>query len=225
MSNQSVEKLYHNGINLLKHNDFQHAIKIFNEVTLRNPFSYFAMKSQLALASTNYHMHKYFEAVMHANNYIKSYSHQKHLSYAHYIIAIAYYQQMDTYNVDPSNALNAKNACATLITKFPGSKYTQHAKVLINLINDTLAAKQMNIGRLYLHLGNYIAAIRQFSDVVKHYPNTAYMPEALYRLIEAHHAMQIKSEAKIYWQVLHHKFPNSRWDKYGYRLIMQKKSR
>ncbi|WP_334176141.1 outer membrane protein assembly factor BamD, partial [Pseudoxanthobacter sp.] len=89
----------------------------------------------------------------------------------------------------------------------------------IQMINDQLAGKEMEIGRFYLARHDYIAAINRFRDVVTQYQTTRQVEEALARLVEAYYAMGVVPEAQTAAAVLGHNFPDSSWYKASYQLL------
>lgn len=56
----------------------------------------------------------------------------------------------------------------------------------MDLTNDHLAGKEMEIGRYYLNRKETNAAINRFRTVVKDYQTTTHVPEALHRLVECY---------------------------------------
>jgi outer membrane protein assembly factor BamD len=108
-----------------------------------------------------------------------------------------------------------------MISKFPTSDYARELKIKLDLINDHLAGKEMEIGRFYLNKGEILAAINRFNEVVENYQTTNHVKEALARLVEAYLSLGIYDEAQKSASVLGHNYPESKW--YSYSLSLVKK--
>ena len=84
---------------------------------------------------------------------------------------------------------------------------------------DSLAGREMNIGRYNMQKRNYTGAINRFKTVVTQYQTTRHVEEALARLTEAYMAIGIVTEAQTAAAVLGHNFPDSPWYKDAYNLV------
>ena len=78
----------------------------------------------------------------------------------------------------------------------------------------------MDVGRYYLNKRSYLAAINRFKSVVSEYQTTQHVEEALMRLTEGYMALGIKPEAQTATAVLGHNYPNSKWYKQSYALLL-----
>jgi outer membrane protein assembly factor BamD len=72
-------------------------------------------------------------------------------------------------------------------------------------------AMEMYIGRAELKKGNRIGALNRFKTVVTRFQTSAYVEEALARLVDIYLALDIPSEAQTLVAVLGRKFPDGRW--------------
>jgi outer membrane protein assembly factor BamD len=91
----------------------------------------------------------------------------------------------------------------------------------MDLINDHLAGKEMEIGRFYERSGKWLAANLRFRKVVEDYQTTSHTPEALERMVETYLALGIPEEAHKAAAVLGANYPGSKWYKYAYRLMQR----
>src|SRR3546814_20033752 len=79
-------------------------------------------------------------------------------------------------------------------TRFP---YTTlfRSRLKLDLVNDHLAGKEMEIGRFYQRRGQWLAATLRFRTVIDKYQTTTHTPEALERLVESYLSLGIPAEA------------------------------
>ena len=80
------------------------------------------------------------------------------IAYAYYMIAISYYEQISDVERDQRMTREALISLEELVRRFPDSDYARDARLKIDLANDHLAGKNMEIGRWYQRRGDYLAA-------------------------------------------------------------------
>jgi outer membrane protein assembly factor BamD len=114
---------------------------------------------------------------------------------------------------------DARTALQDVVARYPDSDFAQDAKLKLDLTDDHLAGKEMEIGRYYLRQQEFITAINRFKFVVEHYQTTSHVPEALHRLVECYLRLGVIDEAKKYAAVLGYNFPGSDWYKYSYEMM------
>jgi outer membrane protein assembly factor BamD len=87
------------------------------------------------------------------------------------------------------------------------------------LINETLAAKEIYIGRFYFDKKKWISAINRFRAVTDNYDTTIYAEEALHRLVEIHYIIGLEDEAKKYAYTLGYNYGSSKWYEKSYVIF------
>ena len=108
-----------------------------------------------------------------------------------------------------------------MVRRYPDSPYAADARIKLDLVNDHLAGKEMEIGRFYERTGQWLAAQLRFRNVVETFQTTSHTPEALYRLTESSLALGIPAEAKKYAAVLGANYPGSEWYERAFRLMRE----
>ena len=106
--------------------------------------------------------------------------------------------------------------------RYPETRYAADAALKIDLVNDHLAGKEMEIGRFYERRNQWLAATLRFREVVDKYETTTHAPEALYRLVESYLSLGIPLEAKKAAAVLGTNYPGSKWYERAYDLMQDK---
>ncbi|MCW9033961.1 MAG: outer membrane protein assembly factor BamD [Rhodospirillales bacterium] len=216
---RSVEELYNDAQNKLQGGKNNEAASLFEEVERQHPYSMWATKSQLMAAFSYYKANKYEDATVALRRYIRLHPSNRDIAYAHYLLALSYYEQISDVTRDQKMTQQAVDALKVLITRFPNSKYARDAKLKLDLTFDHLAGKEMEIGRYYLRWRQYLAAINRFRAVVENYQTTSHTAEALHRLAESYTALGMISEAQKVAAVLGHNFPGSEWYQDSYGLV------
>ncbi|WP_375283886.1 outer membrane protein assembly factor BamD, partial [Marinicauda pacifica] len=103
--------------------------------------------------------------------------------------------------------------------RYPDSPYAMDARVKIDMTRDHLAGKEMSVGRWYMRSGYYLAAINRYQNVLRDYPTTSHVPEALHRLVESYVALGVDTEARQVAAVLGYNYPGSDWYQNSYDLL------
>ncbi len=202
---------YKEGIKAFEEGDVLFAAQKFNEAELLFPQSEWAPRSILMAAYAYYSQDYYYDALSELERFIKKYPKHERLNYAHFLLAICYYEQIVDEKKDLGPLLNAQKEFKFVIDNYPESDFALDSKFKLDLINDVLASKEIFLGRYYMKREKWIAAINRFKYVVDHYDTTVYIEEALHRLVELHYKLGLIDEAKKYANLLGYNYQSSKW--------------
>ncbi len=222
-TNQDLEIIlaYKEGYKALEENDPYFAAKKFLEAELLFPQSKWAPKSAL-MASYSYYMQNFYaEALMNLERYIKTYPDDNDISYAHYLIAMCYYETIEDEKRDTGPLLKAKNKFEFVSKNYPNTDFAMDANFKLELIQDILASKEMYLGRHYIKRGKWIAAINRFKVVVDQYDQTIFIEEAIHRLVEINYKLGLMEESQKYASLLGYNYQSSEWYKKSYKVFNQ----
>jgi len=214
-----VLEAYKEGLKSLESGDSLFAASKFNEVEILYPQSIWAPKSAL-MAGYSYYIQDYYgDAIAEMDRFIKVYPTHKNIDYAHYILALCYYEQIVDEKKDLKSILNAKEAFEKIISKFPRSDYAEDARYKLDLISEIMASKEMYIARYYFEKKKWIPAINRFKTVVDDYQTTIFIEEALYRLVEINYLIGLKDESERYAKLLGYNYQSSEWYDKSYKIL------
>ncbi|MBI1206235.1 MAG: outer membrane protein assembly factor BamD [Azospirillum sp.] len=217
------EQIYNEASAAMEAKRYKEAAKLFDEVERQHPYSTWATKAQLMAAFSHYQDLKYDDAIIALDRFIQLHPGNDQIAYAYYLKALSYYEQISDVRRDQKMTKLALEGLGDVVRRFPGTDYARDAKLKLDLANDHLAGKEMEIGRYYLRQGDYNAAIGRFRTVVENFQTTSHVPEALHRLVEAYLALGVTSEAQAAAAVLGHNFPGSEWYQDSYALLVDAK--
>ena len=220
-SNQNLEMIsaYREGYEALTNNDPYFAAKKFLEAELLFPQSEWAPRSSL-MASYSYYMQNFYaEALSNLERFIITYPADKNISYAHYLIAVCYYETIEDEKRDSAPLIKAKNKFTFIIQEYPNTDFALDAQFKIGLIEDILASKEMYLGRHYIKKGKWIAAINRFKYVIETYDRTVFVEEALHRLVEINYKIGLIDESQKYANLLGYNYLSSEWYKKSYKVF------
>jgi outer membrane protein assembly factor BamD len=218
---RDVETLYTAAKARLDKGDVKVAAALFDEVERQHPYSPWARRAQLMSAFSYYVGRDYNKAIDSANRFLEIHPGNRQAPYAYYLVALCYYEQINDVDRDQAITQQAKTALNDVIRRYPDSQYAADARLKLDLVNDHLAGKEMEIGRFYERSGRWLAAQLRFKNVIESYQTTSHTPEALFRLTETNLALGIPDEAQKYSSVLGANYPGSKWYRKAYRLMQK----
>jgi len=214
-----VETMYRNAAAALDAGNFVEAARKFDDVDRQYPYSQWATRAQLMAGYAHYRALRYDEAVLALDRFLELHPGDDNVAYGTYLRALCYYEQITDVRRDQRMTQMALENLKRVVERFPETKYARDALLKIDLTQDHLAGKEMEIGRYYLVRKQYQAAINRFQHVVDDFQTTTHVPEALHRLTEAYLALGILPEAQKTAAILGYNYPESRWYKDTYKLM------
>jgi outer membrane protein assembly factor BamD len=219
INSDTPEKMYADADALMNKGSFSDAAAKFEDLDRSHPYSPEARRAIVLAAYAYYKGGKTPEAVASAERYVVMHPGTKDAPLAHHIIASSYFDDIKGPNRDQTASRKALEQLKILKTRYPDSSYAKDSENRIRIVEDNLAAAEMEVGRYYLKQNNYSGSINRFKTVVSDYQTTAHVEEALARLVECYMALGIVNEAQTAAAVLGHNFPESKWYKDSYTLL------
>ncbi|MBV7260096.1 outer membrane protein assembly factor BamD [Erythrobacter crassostreae] len=219
---RDVESLYGEAQRRLDRGNTLLAAALFDEVERQHPYSPWARRAQLMSAFSYYIARDYNKSIRNAQRFLSIHPGNKDAPYAYYLIALSYYEQISDVNRDQKITEQAKTALREVNRRFPQTEYAADARLKLDLVDDHLAGKEMEIGRHYQRSGQWLASAIRFRNVVEKFDTTSHTPEALYRLTESSLALGLRQEAVKYTAVLGANYPGDEWYEKAYKMVQDK---
>ena len=217
--NLQMISLYEEGYEELLNGDILYAANKFNDAESIFPQSEWAPMASLMAAYAYYSQDYYFEAIDQIESYMKKYPNHIDMDYAHFILAMCYYENIVDEKRDLQPLLKSKKEFELIITEYPNTDFALDAKFKLELIEDKLAGKEMFVARHYLKSKKWIPAINRFKTILENYETTVYVEEALYRLVEINYRLGLIDESKKYANLLGYNYGSSEWYKASYKIF------
>jgi len=229
---EQMIKSYQEGIKAYNSQSYLEAAKKFNEAEILFPQSEWAPKSSL-MAAYSYFSDSYNnDAILELQNFFKKYPNDPKISYAHYLLAMSYYNNIIDEKKDLEPLEKSKIQFEYIVKNYPETDFAFDSKFKLDLINEMIASKEMYIARYYIDKKKWIPAINRLKFIIEKYDNTIFVEEALHRLVEIYYKIGLREESKKYAVVLGHNYPESRWYKNSYKIynknykpVIQKKNK
>ena len=219
---EKAVSVYIEAVEALKNGDAFYAGKKFKEVESLLPQGQLATKASLMASYADYNRSAYSNAVFNLERHINNYPADKNIAYAHYLIAMCYYEQILDEKKDLKPLLKAKKKFEFIIQTYPDTDYAIDGRYKIDLIIDQLAAKEMSIARFYMKTEKWIPALNRLKLVVEKYDETIFIEEALHRLVEVYYKLGLIEESKQAAAILGYNYKSGEWYSRSYRVFNKK---
>jgi len=214
--------IYAEAVEALEKGDSFYASKKFKEVESLMPQSKWASKASLMASYADYSRNAYSNAIFDLERHINNYPADKNIPYAHYLIAMCYYEQILDEKKDLNPLLKAKEKFEFIMQTYPDTDYGTDARFKMDLIVDQLAAKEMSIARYYMKTEKWIPALNRIKIVIEKYDTTIFVEEALHRLVEIYYRLGLEEEAKQAASILGYNYQSGEWYKKSYKVFNKK---
>jgi outer membrane protein assembly factor BamD len=201
--------------------DYAKAIKYYEQIEIRYPYSRFAMQAQIDLAYAQYKDKNTEAALNSIDRFIKLHPNNPAVAYAYYLKALcsfdgdlgffASYIGQDPTERDPKAERDAFVVFKELTTRFPDSKYTPDAIQRMRYLVDALASYEIHVARFYLRRGAYIAAANRVQYSLKEYPQAPANEEGLVILVQAYDKLSMVDLRNDAERVLKTNFPDTKY--------------
>jgi outer membrane protein assembly factor BamD len=211
-------KAYQEGMDAFEDRSYIEAAKKFNEAEILFPQSEWAPKSVLMAAYSYYSDDYNNRAISEIKNFFKKYPNDPNTSYAHYLLAMSYYNKIVDEKKDLEPLKNSKKQFEYIIDNYPNTEFSLDSKFKLDLINEMIASKEMYIARHYIQKEKWIPAINRLKFIVTEFDNTIFIEEALHRLVEIYYKIGLENESRKYAVLLGYNYPESEWYKSTYKV-------
>lgn len=184
-SKQPDKVLFDRAMDALKHNRFDVARIILQDLLNTYPDSEFVARAKLGVADSWYAeggSAAQAQAELEYNDFITFFPNMPEAAEAQLKIANIHYQQMEKPDRDYTHALRAEQEYRKLIEEFPDSKLVPTAKQRLMEVQEVLAQREFEVGRFYYLRQSYAASTARLRSLVEQYPLYSKADEALYMI-------------------------------------------
>lgn len=216
----TADELYAEAQNALKKHEYTSAIKRLEAMDSMYPFHDKTEQAQLELIYAYYEKEDFGSCAATAERFIHLYPRSNRVDYAYYMKGMANFRQlrgalaeivpMDLAWRDPGTQSQAYSDFATLVERYPSSKYTPNAKQRMIYLRNLFAAREMHTANYYYYRQMYVAASERANYVVRNYSQSSSARPALGLLYYAYLKLGMKEAAQdalSVYQSTYHRMP------------------
>jgi outer membrane protein assembly factor BamD len=216
----TAKQLFTESKKSLDKEQYSEAIKRLEAMETMYPFSDYAEQAELDLIYAYYQKEDYPSCAATAERYIHLYPRSNQVDYGYYMKGLANFQQtrgglakmlpIDESWRDPGSQSQAYADFATLVQKFPTSKYKSNALQRMIHLRNMFAQRELNAAREYYERRKYVAAIERAGYLVKTYQQAPSSQGALEVIYYANLKLGLNKAAQdalTVYQATYHKSP------------------
>jgi outer membrane protein assembly factor BamD len=196
------ESLYKKAHKSLDSYDFNTAIKTYETLTARFPFSDEARQGRLDLIYAYYRAGEGESATDAAETFIRENPTHPRVDYAYYVKGLVDFERTpnaierlfraDLTKRPPSSARKAFAAFKTVVEQYPKSEYAHDSLQRMVYLRDRLASYEVHVARYYYTRGAYIAAAQRAKGAVEQYDGAPAIREALEIMVECYDKLNLE---------------------------------
>lgn len=192
----SAAGLYHDARKALDASDYEAAVKEYEALTSRFPFSDETRQARLDLICVYYRKGEKEAATDAADQFLRENPTHPRVDYAWYMKGLIDYEEtpwaierwlgVDTAKRPPAALNSAITAFGTVVKQFPGSEYAHDAQLRLIYLRNRLAEYEINVARYYLKRGAYVAAADRSQHMIEQYDGAPAVRDGLDIMIESY---------------------------------------
>jgi outer membrane protein assembly factor BamD len=215
----SAQKNYEKGLKALDDKDYIAATKYFGFIKSRFPYSKFAVLAELRMADGMFGAEQWLEAIDSYRLFQKFHPTHEFVvnGYTSFRIGDAYFKQLPSdfwlfppsYEKDQSATEDAANELKSFLDKYPDSKYRDEAKEILKKVGKRLADHEWFVAKYYWEKGKPMGTVLRLRRLLERFRGVGYDEDALWLLGRAYVAVDMNDRARLAWNELVTKFPNS----------------
>ena len=209
-SSETPEGVYALAQQFEKDDRYDEAIRRYQEVKNKFPYSNWAAKAELAIADVHYKDEAFAEAQLAYQAFKELHPKHPQVDYVSFRIGLSYYKQLpDSIDRDLTLAHEAIIAFDDVLKNYSQSEYVKEATEDKADCLKRLATKEDYIGEFYFIREKYLAAFRRYENLLTQYPGQGFEAKALSRAAISAHKISQNDKALTYLKKLKTQYPGS----------------
>jgi len=185
----SAKEFYEEARRDLDAGEFQSAIKNLETLEARFPFDKYAKQAQLEVAYSYYKFDEPDAAISAADRFVRLNPRDPHIDYVYYLKGLINFERggglldawfpRDQAKHETETLNNAFNDFATLVRRFPDSRYAGDAYQRMIYLQNELAQHEIDVAEYYLRRKAWLGAANRARFVLERYEHSSWRNRAL----------------------------------------------
>lgn len=180
----TAEEYFNYALGLYNDEDYEVAVKEFQNITLQFPGSAVYDDAQYYLGMTYFQREQFLLAAYEFSKLIRNTQASPFVQDSQFMLAESYYQLSPPYPLEQAYTRKAIEEFQAFIDFFPSSTKVDEAEKKIVTLNNKLAEKEYQSAVIYEKMEFERAAIKYYDQVAEMYHDTKFAPLALYNKIK-----------------------------------------
>ena len=220
LAKASPDALYKIAHKQMNSYDFKSAIKTYEGLTARFPFTDQARQSRLDLIYVYYKEGERESALDAADQFIRENPTHPRVDYAWYVKGLIDFEhppnvmeklfRADLTQRSPTNVRKSFDAFRTVVEQYPKSIYAFDARQRMVFLRNRLADYEVHVAGYYMRRGAYVGAAQRARETIEQYDGAPAVRTALQILVDANDRIGLQPLAEQARQTYALNFPNSK---------------
>ena len=203
--------LYQLGETELNRRRYEDARSNFRKIVERHPTSNYAPRARFLVGEAFYREGEFDKAIKEFEGFLSFFPRHEIADLVQYRLAMSHYDQMKPVEQDQGITVKAIDSFKKLVRDYPDSRYASDALAKIDVCRGRLAQKELWVATYYLNQGTPVAARQRLEQLLKEYPRSLVIPEALFRLGEVYAIEGRAQDAQNAFRRLSDEYPFTEW--------------
>jgi outer membrane protein assembly factor BamD len=215
-----AQQFYDRAHKSLEKGDYENAIRYYETLEARYPFSAQARQGQLDLIYAYYRNRQPESVIDAAEQFERENPTHPRVDYTLYMRGMALFSgekgsfhklfRVDLSKRPPKDARDSYSAFAELIRRFPDSRYAPDSRQRMIFLRDRVADHENHIANYYFERGAYAAALNRAGYNVQVFDGAPAVEESLRIMVESYRKLGMYDLADDAERVLYESFPNAK---------------
>jgi len=198
--------------------DYKNAIKVYEALVARYPFTDQARQARIDLIYAYYKSGEDDSATDAADTFVRENPTHPRVDYAWYVKGLVNFERSpneierffhaDLTKRPPTTARKAFDAFKTVVEQYPKSAYAHDARERMVYLRDRLADYDVHVAQYYIRRGAYIGAAQRANECIEQYDGAPAVRQALEVMIQAYDKLGLKQREAQVRQVYQLNFAN-----------------
>ena len=194
--NWTAKQFYDEASKAMYSGEFESAIQNLETLEARFPFDPYAKQAQLDIAYSYYKFDEPDAAIGAADRFMRLHPRDPNIDYVYYLKGLVNFRRgtgvldgwfpRDQAEHETETLHNSFNDFATLVRRYPDSKYAGDAYQRMIYLRNNMAEYEIHVADYYMRRQAYIAAANRGKYVIENYQRTPSVPTALVIMVRAY---------------------------------------
>jgi outer membrane protein assembly factor BamD len=219
LSKLTPESLYERAHRSLRASDYAEAIKVYEALTSRYPFTTQSRQGRLDIIYAYYRMSEKESAKDAADTFIRENPTHPRIDYAWFIKGLIDFERtpysverwlgVDMAERPPQTARDSFQSLRTVVERYPKSIYAADARRRMIYLRNRLADYDLRIAHHYVERGAWVAASQRARQLIEQYDGAPAVRDALRVLMRCYQELDYKELADNTEKVFRENYPDA----------------
>jgi len=169
----------------------------FQRLIFNYPGETLADTAQYYLAMSYYKDREYALAAGEFQRLLSAFPASEFTEAGHYRLAMTHYERSPKYSLDQSSTYEAIEQFELYLDAFGEGEFADSSRIKLGELRSKLARKAYHNGKIYMKVGDYVAAVVYFEFLLQEYPDTEWAQAAQYEMGECYRKQEMWERAKF----------------------------